>query len=154
AVTATNLLIFGASARAAAFSAIRAGLRPWCADLFADADLASRCPTIRVPPRSYPLGFGEIVARDLPGPWMYTGGLENWRTLVHCMARTRPLWGNSFLSLLRSRTPGTAARLLATAGVPCPAVRMQGDELPRRGRWLVKPVSGAGGTGIRFWGGR
>ncbi len=33
-----HLLIFGASARAAAFSALRAGLQPWCADLFADAD--------------------------------------------------------------------------------------------------------------------
>jgi len=33
-----QVLIVGASARAAAFSALRAGLRPWCADLFADLD--------------------------------------------------------------------------------------------------------------------
>ena len=39
-----DLLILGASARAAAFSALRLGLRPTCADLFADADLASACP--------------------------------------------------------------------------------------------------------------
>ena len=38
-----RLLIFGASARAAAFSALRAGLAPWCVDLFADADLRGRC---------------------------------------------------------------------------------------------------------------
>ena len=31
-----SVVIFGASVRAAAFSALRAGLRPWCADLFAD----------------------------------------------------------------------------------------------------------------------
>ena len=52
-----NLLIFGASTRAAAFSALRAGLRPWCADLFGDADLVSRCPTIRMPAGDYPHGI-------------------------------------------------------------------------------------------------
>ena len=31
-----RLLLFGASTRAAAFSALRAGLKPWCVDLFAD----------------------------------------------------------------------------------------------------------------------
>ena len=43
-----DLVIIGASARAAAFSAHRAGMRPWCVDLFGDADLARRFPVRRV----------------------------------------------------------------------------------------------------------
>src|SRR5665213_1637961 len=70
------IMIFGTSVRAAAFSASRAGLSPWCADLFADSDLRRHCPAVRLPGR-YPLGFLDLVSRDWPGPWMYTGGLEN-----------------------------------------------------------------------------
>src|SRR5205807_295367 len=80
-----NLLIFGASARAAAFSALRAGLRPWCADLFADADLAARAPVRRVTGR-YPADFLRHLDAAPPGPWIYTGGLENRPYLVERMA--------------------------------------------------------------------
>jgi len=148
----SNLLIFGASARAAAFSALRAGLRPWCADLFADADLVAQCPAMRIPSRRYPQNFLELVARELPGPWMYTGALENWRNTVHVMAQHRPLWGNGLRALLRVRSPWKVARLLKEAGVPCPAVRSLAPR-PPGGRWLVKPILGAGGAGIRPWSG-
>ena len=46
--TRQNLLILGASTRAAAFSALRAGLAPRCVDFFADRDLAAVCPVERV----------------------------------------------------------------------------------------------------------
>src|SRR5262245_28665656 len=62
-----NLLIFGASVRAAAFSALRAGMRPWCADLFADADLRGRCPAMQLPGR-YPLDFLKLIDSEVPGP--------------------------------------------------------------------------------------
>ncbi len=39
-MSAERLLIVGASARAAAFSAMRAGFQPLCADRFADVDLS------------------------------------------------------------------------------------------------------------------
>ena len=65
-----SLLIFGASVRAAAFSALRAGLQPWCADLFADADLRARCPTIRVPAEVYPDGFLHHMTCEVPGAGM------------------------------------------------------------------------------------
>jgi predicted ATP-grasp superfamily ATP-dependent carboligase len=146
-----NLLIFGASVRAAAFSALRLGLRPWCADLFADLDLRARCPVIRLPARSYPHGFLGAVASDLPGPWMYTGGLENWPTLVGKMARRRPLWGNNEEELFRARNPDHVTRTLQAAGLPAPAVRWDPRELVPMFRWLVKPIRRAGGSGIRFW---
>src|SRR5436309_1085092 len=90
----SSVLILGASARAAAFSALRAGLRPWCADLFADADLLTRCPAVRVTAKDYVQVFLELASRKQPGPWMYTGGLENRSDLVGKIAERRPLWGN------------------------------------------------------------
>src|SRR5262245_61077027 len=62
-----RLMIFGASARAAAFSALRAGLEPWCADLFADRDLQARCSVARIAPSGYPGNFGALVQSDMPG---------------------------------------------------------------------------------------
>jgi predicted ATP-grasp superfamily ATP-dependent carboligase len=144
------VLIFGASVRAAAVSALRAGLQPWCADLFADADLRARCPTIRVPAGVYPRGFRRLVDRELPGPWMYTGALENWPLLVEEMARRRPLWGNDASAVLHSREPWYVASLLRNAGLPCPAVRLGVSQLSREHRWLLKPIAGGGGAGIRF----
>jgi predicted ATP-grasp superfamily ATP-dependent carboligase len=146
-----NLLIFGASVRGAAFSALRAGLRPWCADLFADRDLHARCPVMRLPAGCYPHGFLGAVASDLPGPWMYTGGLENWPALVWKMSRRRPLWGNNEEQLLQSRNPNHVTRLLQAAGLPAPALRWDPRELLPMFRWLVKPIRSAGGSRIRFW---
>src|SRR5262245_37770646 len=98
-----RLLLFGASVRAAAFSALRAGLRPWCVDLFADADLSAICPCQALPPAEYPRGFLRACADGPPGPWMYTGGLENRPALVDALARLRPLWGNAGRVLRRAR---------------------------------------------------
>jgi predicted ATP-grasp superfamily ATP-dependent carboligase len=147
------LLIFGASARAAAFSALRAGLRPWCADLFGDLDLRARCPVRQLLGDRYPQGFLQVAEDGPSGPWLYTGGLENRRGLVRRLARLRPLWGNDSAVLARVRSPRFVASLLRAAGLPCPAIELRDGDLPRRGRWLRKPWAGAGGTGIRFWDG-
>jgi predicted ATP-grasp superfamily ATP-dependent carboligase len=150
----SNLLIFGASTRAAAFSALRAGLTPWCVDLFADADLQSCCDVIRIPPDQYPHGFVQAAARELPGPWMFTGGLENRAGLVRLIAERRPLWGVEPDRLDRVRSPRVMSNLFRWAGIPCPAFwcKHRCDVPP--GKWLVKPVAGSGGIGIRHWIGR
>src|SRR5438105_75384 len=100
-----NIIILGASARAAAFSAYRAGMQPWCADLFADADLARRFPVRKVPINEYPHGLVDTLPDAPDGPVIYTGGLENcpglllhiWggRDLIP-MGRGRWLWGNGW----------------------------------------------------------
>ena len=152
---ASNLLIFGASTRAAAFSALRAGFTPWCADLFADADLGARCQAASVPPSAYPQSFLEWCRSDRVGPWMYTGGLENHPYLVQVMASVRPLLGNNHGALERARAPEVLAAIVSGAGLPGPALFGEYPaEFPSEGRWLVKPRRGAGGSGIRFWDGR
>jgi predicted ATP-grasp superfamily ATP-dependent carboligase len=147
-----HLLIIGASVRAAAFSALRAGLRPWCVDLFGDADLRAVCPAHRLTGQ-YPQGFEEWFDRAPPGPWMYTGGLENWPGLIGRWAQRRPLWGNGPEALRRARDPSFVAALMREGGGVAPEVRRHGEPLPDSGEWLVKPLRGSGGAGIRVFDG-
>lgn len=142
------LAIVGASARAAAFSARRAGLDPVAADLFADCDLAAVAPAHRVDPAAYPEAFADVLSGWPEGPWMYTGALENHPDLVDRIARTRPLWGNPGSVLRSVRDPRAVRDALDRAGLPCPRVS---SEPPNQGRWLVKPLRSAGGRGIREW---
>jgi predicted ATP-grasp superfamily ATP-dependent carboligase len=147
---ASDLLIFGASTRAAAFSALRAGLSPWCADLFADADLHARCPAMRLPAGTYPNGFLYLNDTELNAPWIYTGGLENHVEIIEALARKHLLWGNRALAVDLTRDPAYLASIFNAERLPGPQVRATVGALPRHGRWLVKPRRGAGGAGIRF----
>jgi predicted ATP-grasp superfamily ATP-dependent carboligase len=149
-----GLVIFGASARAAAFSALRAGLRPWCADLFADHDLQARCHVVQLSPAEYPNGFVKISAQAPSGPWIYTGGLENRPEIVEKISQGRPLWGNIPEVLAVVRSPLAVARKLKAAGIPCPCIHLLPEEISSQGRWLVKPWGSAGGAGIHYWSGK
>src|SRR4051812_32958075 len=113
--TGQGVLIVGASTRAAAFSALRAGLAPRCLDLFADADLRARCPAVRVPADRYPHGLAELADAEPPGPWLYTGALENRPRLVEAIALRRPLWGNASGELALVRNPQYLAAVLHEA---------------------------------------
>jgi predicted ATP-grasp superfamily ATP-dependent carboligase len=147
-----SLLIVGASARAAAFSALRAGLRPECADLFGDADLEARCTVHRIGSRDYPRAFRDLACFGRPGPWLYTGALENHPELIDELAGLRqPLWGNPAAVLRRIRSPLVVSDVLRNAGLPCLAVQRGDAGPPTDGSWLLKPFAGAGGVGIRLW---
>jgi predicted ATP-grasp superfamily ATP-dependent carboligase len=143
-----NLLILGASVRAAAHSALRAGLRPWGADLFGDTDLPADGRFQRV--RDYPDGFIEIAGNGPAGPWMYTGALENRPELVARIGAHRPLWGNAADVLREIRSPERVSQVLRAAGVACPAVCASAADL-QRGDWLLKPRAGSAGHGIARW---
>ena len=126
-------------------------LRPWCVDLFGDADLCSRCPTQTIAPDAYPAGLVRQFHQAPPGPWMYTGALENRPALIRQLARLRRLWGNDALVLAVVRSPQAVHNLLRAAGLPCPAITFDAAAVPPNGRWLLKPQQGAGGMGISYW---
>ena len=142
-----RLIVLGASARAAAHSAARAGLEPYAIDLFADRDLVALCPTVRI--ERYPAGFLPALAAAPDVPWMYTGGLENYPRLVEQLTRVRPLWGNRGDSLRAVRDPCRLARVLTGEGFRVPKLRSTGMERGG-GKWLVKPRRGSGGLGVRW----
>jgi uncharacterized protein len=145
------LIIVGASARAAAASAIRAGFFPWCADLFADADLREMVAgAIRCPLETYPKAFLELLRQSPDSAWMYTGALENHPGLIRKMAAIRPLWGNGPEAMQACRSPFYVQEILCEAGLPSLKVRGSDAPLPNHCRWLSKPFAGSAGQGIAF----
>ncbi|HEV2969446.1 MAG TPA: ATP-grasp domain-containing protein [Pirellulales bacterium] len=144
-----TILIVGASARAAAMSARRGGLNPWAADLFADLDLRSCCPVERID--AYPEGLEQALAAAPPGPWMYTGALENHPALVDRMAAFRPLIGVGGEALRAVRDPRRVAAAVRAAGFSAPRCSLHVDGVPTDGSWLSKPLASAGGSRIEPW---
>ncbi len=144
-----DILIVGASARAAAQSARRAGLTPAAIDLFADSDLAAIAATHRVDLQDYPQGLPQAARSFPPGPFLYTGGLENHPDVLAAIARERPLWGIAPATLQAIRDPLRFREVLHRAGLPTAEVRDSIAGLPRDGSWLLKPRDSAGGLRIR-----
>jgi predicted ATP-grasp superfamily ATP-dependent carboligase len=144
-----SLLILGASVRAAAQSAARAGLRPICGDLFFDADLPDSAVGHVV--RSFPRDLVRIAERAPPAPWMYTGGVENYPRVVGRISRDRELFGTPPESLCRVRDPFEVARVLGAAGLLFPECRATTDGLPYDGTWLCKNCGSSGGLRVQVW---
>ncbi|MCC6493199.1 MAG: ATP-grasp domain-containing protein [Pirellulales bacterium] len=143
---ARRLAIVGASARAAAFSALRAGYDVATADRFADADLAAACRATRVD--EYPEGLAAwLAATDCDG-WLYTGALENQPALIERMAKLRPLLGCSGEALRRARDPFVLQHELNGAGLLIPETVAGPHGLPPNGSWLCKTYRGASGAGV------
>lgn len=146
----SHVLLVGASTRAAAYSARRAGLQPLCADLFADADLQQVADVL--PVKDYPRGLLAAARAAPPCPLMYTGALENHPALVAQLCRNRPLWGTGGDSLIRVRDPWKVQETLRDATLPCPSVwPNDGTAPPYTGAWVLKPCRGSAGRGIRLW---
>jgi len=143
------LLIFGASARAAAHSAVRAGMQPICADLFSDDDLRAVAEVL--PIRRYPHDFPKVAQLAPAGPWMYTGALENHPRIITAISVHRPLWGNPAEVVALARNPFRIHAILAAADLPAAAVRPHSEPPPPDGRWVLKPLQTAAGRGIRLW---
>ena len=143
-----NLIVVGASARAAAFSTLRAGLRPYAIDLFADSDLADACPTVKV--ERYPQDFEAALAAAPQAPWIYTGGLENYPELITRMAALRSLYGNGADVLRKVRQPELLAACLAGSEFAVPEILRKAPGKDA-GNWLRKPRCSSGGLGIRWW---
>jgi predicted ATP-grasp superfamily ATP-dependent carboligase len=141
------LAIVGASARAAAASAKRAGFQPITADLFADADLRAIATATRVSP--YPEGLVDWFRAVEPSAWMYTGALENYPDLVDQLAWIAPLCGNPGDVLTRIRSPWELSKALGDTGLLFPETRVSADGLPCDGSWLIKTYRGASGSGVR-----
>ena len=69
-----------------------AGWATFGGDLFGDLDLRRCGPAVVV--EQYPAGLADIARAVPPGPWMYTGGLENHPDLVDRIRAPRGrCWG-------------------------------------------------------------
>ncbi len=141
-----KILIIGASARAAAQSAHRAGFEVVAADLFADQDLASFATCLRVP--NYPDDFLSIRKQFPDLPVVYTGALENYPSLIEELQTIGPVWGQTAVTLRNIRDPLQWTSALSKRNIACPETQLS---LPKdsRERWLAKPLRSAGGANVR-----
>jgi predicted ATP-grasp superfamily ATP-dependent carboligase len=145
-----DLLILGASTRAAALSALRAGLKPRCIDFFADRDLSSVCLVSRVDLDEGASGL-ERAARSVPSmSGMYTGPLENHPDLVDRLSSIHRLRGNAAKTLRAVRDPLRVADVLRQQGLPYVEAHLSDEGLPRDRSYLVKPLASGGGRLIQF----
>ncbi len=142
----TRLLIAGASVRAAIASARRSSnYQLLAADMFNDRDLCSQCQSSRIDSRY--TNLMNIVARERPEFWMYTGALENHPEVIAEVGHYARLLGNDAAIVKRIRQPSEFATALTGSNLPCPKWRT--DVCPPHGRWLRKPLRSAAGIGIR-----
>ncbi len=146
-------MVVGASVRAIAESAARAGRDVHAADLFGDRDLlaVARSYARAVP---YPDVLPQLVAGFPAGPWIYTGGLENHPEIIAEISRHRPLAGCTVPAVRQVRDPTQLGILARSAGLRYPETRFSPGAVPVDGSWLVKPRCSAGGHGIGRWRGR
>ncbi|MDG3003917.1 ATP-grasp domain-containing protein [Paludisphaera mucosa] len=145
-----SVLIIGASTRAAAFSASRAGLRPKCLELFADADLAAHCPVVRFDPDRDGDDLERLATSLGCEAWFYTGSMECRPDLVERLTRLGRLLGNGPDVLRRVRDPWQVGATLQAAGMPTPALRRASDGPAESGSWLRKNPAVAGGLGVAW----
>ncbi len=141
-----TIAVVGASARATAFSLLRAGCRVVAADLFADADLQRQCPVTKI--SDYPAGLANWLSQTECDGWLYTGALENHPELIDRLAESRPLLGNRSESLCKVRDPLALRELLRAAGFSFPETKPCDGKPPRHGDWLHKTGQGGNGSGV------
>jgi len=144
-----ELVIAGGSTRAAAFSALRAGFRPYCFDHFGDADLRAVTEVHAV--ANYPQGLIAAVEARPDVPLMYVGALENAGNVLDFLEMGRPFLGNPRDVVRNVRDPELVAQTFEEFSLPRLEVRSMHDVPPRDGAWLVKPLAGSGGRGIVPW---
>jgi predicted ATP-grasp superfamily ATP-dependent carboligase len=154
-----QLVILGASVRALAESAVRAGWAVHAADLFCDLDLQA-IATTAVPAAHGPAEAGTgypssllAAAEDFPPsiPWCYTGAVENHPDIIDAIARVRPLAGNPGDIVRQLRDPLHVSAAANAAGLSFPETLTSSNGVPLDGTFLVKPLASAGGRGIRRW---
>jgi len=143
-----DLIVIGASARAACFSAARAGFSPYWLDQFGDSDLRAEFPGALVSPGAYPAGLVAALEQAPDAPVIYTGALENHPRVLRQIAARRLLLGNSAAVCARVRTPALLRERLAVHGMGLPKFLTGGADAPAAGRWLLKPERSGGGLGI------
>lgn len=105
---------------------------------------------VRLPVEQYPDGFRAILSSAPMAPWIYTGGLENSPRLLDDLAQLRPLWGVAGASVRACRDPLNLHQQLRANDLPALDIRSSGEVTDPERRWLLKPMRGSGGGGIRF----
>lgn len=147
-----RLLILGASARAACFSARRSSYSPYWIDQYGDHDLTESFPGQCVSPDKYPAGILDLISNSPDVPFLYTGAMENHVKVLEQLEGLRTLLGNTADLCRLVRDPWSIRQCFLRAGIAHPQISKTGTEtLMTENDWLFKPFRSAGGLGITHY---
>ena len=152
-----HVLICGASTRAAAESAARAGFAVTTIDGYADLDQHAGVRALSMP-RDFGQPFTASAAARASRSVgceavAYLSSFENHPRAVRTLADGRALWGNPPDVLRRVRNPLVVADAMRARGLPSPAVRLgpERSQTTDADGWMLKPVRSGGGQRICRW---
>ncbi|MFK7779307.1 MAG: ATP-grasp domain-containing protein [Gimesia sp.] len=143
-----ELLIVGASTRAAAFSALRAGFQAVCVDQYADQDLHEIAEVI--PKTDACSDWIDTLSKRRSLEWIYTGAMENHPELIEQISQQHQLRGCGPKILECARDPFFLQQILSKNSIQAASCLPSGSLLKGTEKWLSKPFKGAAGNGIRF----
>ena len=147
-----QLLILGASARAACFSAHRSSYTPYWIDQYGDHDLTENFPGECVSADKYPKGIVELINNSPDVPFLYTGAMENHVQVLEQLEGLRTLMGNTADVCRSVRDPWSTRQCFVRADIAHPQISRAGTEtLSTEIDWLLKPLRSAGGLGITHY---
>lgn len=137
-----EVLIDGFSTRAAAWSVVRAGLRPVLFDQCLDFDL----PSLALKSEQT-TEFWKKIPRSIP--FLPIGGWENRLEELQQIADQRPIWGNSAMVMQNIRDPISLQQTMKIWQYQSLEVRMSGrpDNVSQL-KWIRKSRSATGGFAI------
>lgn len=136
-----RVLIIGASARATAESARRAGWDVIASDMFGDVDLRRVADFVAI--ENYPDDFASLMERSRL-PVIYTGGMENHPEVLE---KADVIWGNRGEPLRKVRDPFWWTDALSETSIRLARVTLE-MKIPSRPMFLTKPLNGSGGYGV------
>ena len=151
------LLIIAGSARMAAQAAVGAGLKPLVIDLFADLDTQQyaeafcRVPSLAVKHLIPAVDF--FIERYAVAHAIYGSGFEYYPESLYYLDKHMTLLGNSpdTFASLQNKQDFFAA--LSSLAIPYPDTSFNApeDNAHEEPVWLVKPLQGQGGVGIKYY---
>ncbi len=145
-----RLILLGASVRAAAQSAARAGFKVTAVDLFGDTDTLAACENY------VPLGESTLstLTRLHPQrfvPLLVTGGVQGHPELISELRRRYRTLGVGVTELARIHSPLYLRQLAQAAEVRFPDFCQSGRTLDQQCcRWLLKDPTSCGGLAVRW----
>lgn len=151
-----DVLVVGASARAAAWSACHAFERIAACDRFGDSDLREVATTLVTPT----LRRKDVATRIRDQKWfegprsvavLPAGGMENQPTLWKWLERHADFWGTKWQDVRQVRDAKLVAKMVRPLPIRCPENRHAGEASPRSGKWLLKSRNSGGGIQVSWW---
>ncbi|QQE12856.1 ATP-grasp domain-containing protein [Planctomycetota bacterium] len=156
------VLIVGVNARAAAMSALKLGYEPWVVDCVGCRDLQQVAHTMKIALRDYPAKLPAMIDKaPKSAAVMMSGDLENYPDIWEAITFGREVIGSGADAVRASRMVGALNAIEPSKGVKLCKIKVDGGLIGKltsqifgifdRRKYLVKPIAGSGGMGVKFW---